>query len=172
METAEYFQQLRQDLEKAVLHHCPKQMLDHKDDLIQAGMMKVMAAWEKQKDQPSFNNTYLYKIAHSALIDEVRRIRRRNETGLEDEEGKDVPLPPSDATPENHLLATEISQNISHCLLRMIGSRRLAVTLKLQGESAPQAAEILGWSLRKVENLLYRGLDDLRQCLTRKGITP
>lgn len=172
IENEPFYQQLKLDLENAVQHLCPKWMLDHRDDLVQAGMMRVMASMEKRPDEASFNSTYIYRIAHSALVDEIRRLRRRNETELVDEEGNDLPLPNDDASPEHRLLANEISQNISHCLVAMITPRRLAVTLKLQGESAPQAAEILGWSLRKVENLLYRGLSDLRQCLSRKGITP
>lgn len=167
-----FYQQLKLDLEKAVAHQCPKWMQAERDDLVQAGMIKVMALQEKSDRGTSFNRTYIYRIAHSAMIDEIRRLRRRNETDIVDEEGQDLPLPDEDASPENQLLSREIGQNISHCLLNMITPRRLAVTLKLQGESAPQAAEILGWSLRKVENLLYRGLADLRQCLMSKGITP
>jgi RNA polymerase sigma-70 factor (ECF subfamily) len=166
-----YYQQLKLDLEKAVVHQCPQWMLDHKDDLVQAGMMRVMALREKDANA-DFNSTYMYRVAHSAMIDEIRRYNRRNETEIVDEEGNDMPLPDEDASPEGRLLAEEIGQHIGNCLVHMITPRRLAVTLKLQGESAPQAAEILGWSLRKVENLLYRGLHDLRQCLIKKGITP
>ena len=48
--------------------------------------------------------------------------------------------------------------------------RRLAVTLHLQGHSVPEAARLLDWAVKRTENLVYRGLADLRECLTAKGI--
>ena len=54
----------------------------------------------------------------------------------------------------------------------MSKDRRLAVTLYLQGHTVPEAARILGWAAKRTENLVYRGLADLRQCLLGKGHTP
>ena len=167
MET--YYEQLRADLEKAIHKICPAWMSPYKDDLIQVGLMRVMDLHQKNSGK-ELNRTYLYKTAHSALVDEIRRLRRRNETDLVDESGEDLPMPDQGCTPERQILAREIGNHIGDCLARMITPRRLAVTLKLQGESGPQAADILGWSLRKVENLMYRGLDDLRHCLQKKGM--
>jgi RNA polymerase sigma-70 factor (ECF subfamily) len=50
--------------------------------------------------------------------------------------------------------------------------RRLAVTLYLQGHTVPEAARILDWSGKRTENLVYRGLADLRECLMAKGMRP
>ena len=33
-------------------------------------------------------------------------------------------------------------------------------------------AEMLGWNAKRADNLVYRGLADLRRCLTAKGIEP
>jgi RNA polymerase sigma-70 factor (ECF subfamily) len=35
-----------------------------------------------------------------------------------------------------------------------------------------EAARILDWSPKRTENLVYRGLADLRGCLTSKGLKP
>ena len=35
-----------------------------------------------------------------------------------------------------------------------------------------EAAGILDWSAKRVENLVYRGLADLRDCLAAKGFKP
>ena len=61
---------------------------------------------------------------------------------------------------------------IRDCLSRMSANRGLAVTLYLQGHTAPETGRILGWSLRKTENLIFRGMADLRRCLAGKGVTP
>ena len=44
--------------------------------------------------------------------------------------------------------------------------------LHLQGHSVPDAARLLGWPAKRTENLVYRGLADLRRCLIAKGHTP
>jgi RNA polymerase sigma-70 factor (ECF subfamily) len=36
----------------------------------------------------------------------------------------------------------------------------------------PEASRILDWSAKRTENLVYRGLADLRECLTLKGMRP
>jgi RNA polymerase sigma-70 factor (ECF subfamily) len=48
--------------------------------------------------------------------------------------------------------------------------RRHAVTLSLQGHSVPEIGRLLGWTGKKAENLVYRGMADLRECLEGKGI--
>ena len=35
-----------------------------------------------------------------------------------------------------------------------------------------ETARRLGWTAKKAENLVYRGLKDLRRCLTARGMTP
>jgi RNA polymerase sigma-70 factor (ECF subfamily) len=50
--------------------------------------------------------------------------------------------------------------------------RRLAVTLYLQGHTVAEAASILEWPFKRTENLIYRGLADLRACLRCKGLRP
>jgi RNA polymerase sigma-70 factor, ECF subfamily len=52
----------------------------------------------------------------------------------------------------------------------MVAPRRHAVTLNLQGHSVPDIGRLLGWTAKKAENLVYRGMADLRSCLSSKGI--
>jgi RNA polymerase sigma-70 factor (ECF subfamily) len=35
----------------------------------------------------------------------------------------------------------------------------------------PELGRLLGWNAKKAENLVYRGLADLRGCLTEKGVS-
>jgi RNA polymerase sigma-70 factor (ECF subfamily) len=46
------------------------------------------------------------------------------------------------------------------------------VTLHLQGYSVAEAAALLAFGLKQTENLVYRGLADLRRCLAAKGLAP
>ena len=75
-------------------------------------------------------------------------------------------LLPSLRDPRLHLAAVIVS------LQELSEDRRRAVTLYLQGHSIPEAARILEWDVKRTENLVYRGLADLRTCLLRKGHRP
>jgi RNA polymerase sigma-70 factor (ECF subfamily) len=46
------------------------------------------------------------------------------------------------------------------------------VTLYLQGHTVPETARVLDWPAKRADNLVYRGLADLRQCLLAKGLRP
>ena len=65
-----------------------------------------------------------------------------------------------------------IGDGIVDCLARLLPARRRAVALYLQGHSAPETGNLLGWSLKRSENMIFRGLADLRRCLAGKGLSP
>jgi RNA polymerase sigma-70 factor (ECF subfamily) len=167
------FSQLRRDLERAVARLCPKWLVDRRDDLVQAAVIRVMHV-AARADGPGEGNaivaaSYLHKVAYSALVDEVRRVQRRRETSLD--EVQETPVP-SNGSPERLAAAHEIGSAIRDCLQDLKRERRLAVTLHLQGHSVPDAARILGWTVKRTENLVYRGLADLRAGLLSRGIRP
>jgi RNA polymerase sigma-70 factor, ECF subfamily len=167
------YAKLRQDLVKVVARICTGWLADRRDDVVQAAVMRVMQIAEKNAAEderdPPLASSYLYKVAYSVLVDEIRRVRRRNELSLEE----DVIMPAATtADPERVTASREIGRGILHCLTQMNRERRLAVTLYLQGHSVPDASRILDWSPKRTENLVYRGLADLRECLLSKGMRP
>jgi len=54
---------------------------------------------------------------------------------------------------------------LRQCLERLEERRRMAVTLHLSGLRIPEVARAAGWTEKTAENLIYRGLDDLRALL-------
>lgn len=165
------YETVRRRLDKAVRKVCPAHLADRADDLVQTAMMRVMEKCRQAPDS-QFNDTYLHRTAYHALVDEIRRLRRRGEVGIDDEEGEPLPLAVDRPDPEQRALGRQLGEAIAACLKRLVEARQRAVTLHLQGHSVPEAAKILDWSRKRVENLVYRGLADLRQCLELKGVTP
>lgn len=151
---------------------CPAWLVNHRDDLVQAAVLKVLdlrrRSGEGIDDVPS---SLLYRVAHSALVDEIRRYRRRRETAL-DSGGVAVEQSGRVRDPEALAAGRETGRAIRGCLGRMKRERRRAVTLYLQGNSVPESALALGWDRKRTENLVFRGLRNLRDCLTKKGIRP
>jgi RNA polymerase sigma-70 factor (ECF subfamily) len=110
-------------------------------------------------------------VAYTTLVDEIRRRKRRPEASLDDEAGT-APVATTAPGPEAAYAARQIGEAIRDCLRQLVRDRRLALTLYLEGHTVPQAAALLDWSAKRTENLVYRGLADLRRCLSEKGITP
>jgi RNA polymerase sigma-70 factor, ECF subfamily len=167
---------LRAALFRAVRRQCPRWLSDHAEDLVQAALIKVMASAREREGERALSSFYLYRVAHSALVDEIRRRQRRREVALEvvhsDEQPGESFEPHAAGDPEQDASLRELGLAVRDCLLRMSRDRRLAVGLHLQGHSVPDAARVLGWAVKRTENLVYRGLADLRECLRAKGHTP
>lgn len=167
---------LRERLERAVRQVCPRWLSSEADDLVQAAMIKVMDIVRRREGTVELSAFYLRKTAYSAVVDEIRRRRRRREVPLEDDReeldrpGLDQPV--EDPGPEQRTAGRELGGAIRECLAELIRPRRLAVTLHLQGHRIKEVGELMGWNAKKAENLIYRGLADLRDCLEAKGVAP
>ena len=146
-------------------------MSDQREDLVQASLIRLMEIQRKSEGKREFKSSYLWRVAYSTLIDEIRRLRRRREVHLDDEVGSAEPAS-SQPGPEQESRDREVGRGIQDCLSVLVSARSEAVTLYLQGHSVPQASRLLNWSAKKTENLVYRGLADLRRCLHDKGLEP
>lgn len=166
------YTELQKKLTRAVASACPAWLADKADDIVQVSLMRVMEIRKKSEEDRQFSSSYLWRTAYSALIDEIRRLRRRQEVPL-DEGSEDHPeVTVTAPDPEQSARGREIGKGIQGCLGNLVRPRRLAVTLYLQGHTIPQVARLTGWSPKRADNLVYRGLADLRQCLTERGINP
>jgi RNA polymerase sigma-70 factor, ECF subfamily len=168
-------EQLQKDLVRAVNRICPRWMVDRADDIVQVALMRVMEIQRKKEGTAELSQFYLKKTAYSALVDEIRRLRRRQEVSIEgsgDEEDS-TPYDPAapGPDPERASSSREAGRAIRDCLGQMVAPRRSAVTLNLQGHSVPEIGKLMGWTGKKAENLVYRGMSDLRGCLESKGIS-
>ena len=161
------------DIARAVRRQCPWWLSDHAQDIAQAALIKVMTSAKNREGERTLSSFYLYRLAHSAVVDEIRRLRRRREVTLEvvTETGEDRGSlePNARRDPERDASLHELGAAVRDCLVAMKRERRLAVMLHLQEHPVPEAARILGWTLKRTENLVYRGLANLRDCLRGKG---
>ena len=166
---------LRATLARAVRRQCPAWLSADADDVAQAAVMKVMSRADGTEGDRSLSSFYLHRVAHSALVDEIRRRQRRREVALDVQDSDDRTFavePRAPGNPEQTAALKELGTAVRDCLLGMKTERRLAVTLHLQGHSVPEAARLLEWDVKRTENLVYRGMADLRQCLVAKGHGP
>lgn len=165
------FAEIRRRLRLCVGRVCPAWLRDHAEDIVQAAMVRLLEVDRKRGENRWLATINLRTVAYYAAMDEIRRHVRRKEVPEEDEHAMALTKSPA-AGPEREAAAREIERGIDDCMTRLVRPRRLAVTLHLLGYSFPEVGRSLGWSTKKAEHLVYRGLDDMRRCLTAKGLTP
>ena len=160
---------LRAVLSAAVARVCPRRLAHLREDIVQAAILRVIES-QRRSEQPGIRTaSYLWKVAYTAMVDELRRVDRRREVPMEDgllENPPDAAVSAHDAS-DRHL-----GIEIRDCIARLIEPRRVSVVLHLLGFQAEEAALSLGWGLKRLRNLTYRGLADLRRCLEAKGLKP
>jgi RNA polymerase sigma factor (sigma-70 family) len=160
------FAGVREALAAAVSFVLPGWLAAHREDLVQTATMRVVSIM-KNASRRSVPAAYLRRVAHSVIVDEIRRQRARPEVAV-----AELDEPGLDAGPERRAAGRQIGAAIVDCLARLSDDRRRAVTLHLLGHAPAEIAVLLGWSPKRAENLSLRGLADLRACLAKKGVAP
>jgi RNA polymerase sigma factor (sigma-70 family) len=120
--------------------------------------------------------SYIHKVAVSATIRAIRRVRARREDQLDEDERSHDRVPADalqagpEASPEAAAERQEWLRKIDAAMTQLAENRRLAVGLHMQGLTTSEIGDILGWSEAKTRNLVHRGLKDLRRHLRAAGI--
>jgi RNA polymerase sigma factor (sigma-70 family) len=161
---------VRRTIESAVGRHCPRWLVAHREDLVQTAMARILDRARPGGGDAEMNATYLWKTAHSVVLDELRRKRWEAERPLGSERPAETQARGAD--PEREAAAREIGRHVTDCLKTLVQPRRRAVTLHLVGYAPAEAGALLAWSAKRVSNLVHRGLADLRECLGAKGVGP
>ena len=73
------------------------------------------------------NSSLLYRVAHSVIVDEIRRQKRRQEIAMTPTTPERVAGPPN-RTPEARVGGTRTGEGIGACLALLSDDRRRAVT--------------------------------------------
>lgn len=169
---SDQYKRLRQRLAAAVRLVCPGWLRQFEDDLVQAGMIAVMRILERDEENRHFPASYLRKVAYSAVVDEIRRLRARKEVPLETVTETSVATHTALPAPDRRYAGRQIADAIRDCLARLVEPRKQAVTLHLLGYKKPQIARRMGWNPKRASNLVFRDLENLRACLRERKVTP
>lgn len=163
---------LRSAVERTVNKLCPPSLRGQREDIVQQVMLKLMRIQDQRSEGESpLPASYLWRAAYTTSVDELRKMRSREQT-REQATVAGMGGPGGTLGPQRGVEAGEVGAAIRDCLAGLIESRRRAVSLYLVGHSVPEAGELLGWTRKKTENLVFRGLADLRACLLGKGVQP
>lgn len=159
-------------LSEVVARTCPAWLRQDMDCIVQKAAMKLWRQLEADESRV-VTRAYLYCIANSTMIDEIRhrralklsRFESRSDT-LEDSAPASPALWGAEAKFEQSVFDSELRD----CIRRLSEDQRAATRLFLLGHSNKEIATMFHWKEKKAENCRLRGRKSLRKCLQLKGI--
>lgn len=127
------------------------------DDLLQDIFVRLHQSVATLRDEERFGG-WVYRIAHSAIVDRARQRARAPAFEASDEAELRVEDEADDA------LHSELGECVALFVGRLPSPYREAVTLtELEGLPQKEAAEMLGVSLSGMKSRVQRGRDKIRQ---------
>ncbi|MEP6834275.1 MAG: sigma factor-like helix-turn-helix DNA-binding protein [Gemmatimonas sp.] len=136
--------------------------------LLQDVRIRLWRAHTDSEEIARLPTSYVYRTATTAALDLVRK-RRRNEAREPFLDSAPTTALVSRTNADDDVLASDLGAAIMREMETMVEARRVVVRMHLSGYERDEIVSLLGWSDAKVRNLLYRGLQDLRERLTRAG---
>jgi RNA polymerase sigma-70 factor (ECF subfamily) len=144
-------------------------------DLTQEVFIKVYGSLERYRPEFKFS-TWIYRIAHNAAIDHLRRHGgvRTEELEVEGEGGRtyEKPLASSAPTPEQESERRERRAEIEEIVQALPPAYRELIVLRHAHDlSYDEIAEVTGLPLGTVKNRIFRAREAMRTHLVGRGIT-
>ena len=142
-------------------------------DLTQEVFIKVYNSLSRYRAEFKFS-TWIYKIAHNAAIDHLRRhaVREQALTTSVDGERREVAIESRRLTPEQESERKERRSEIESVVQLLPASYRELVVLRHSHDlSYDEMAEVTGLPLGTVKNRLFRAREAMRDLLVQRGIS-
>ncbi len=140
------------------------------DDLTQEAFIRAYVNLSRFETEKSFF-TWLYTISLNTVRNHLKK-RNRDfiDNAVEWAEHVAAGAGPAASDPEGDMNERQLQELLQECLLRLPLDTREAVILRFyQDLSFEETAEILGISLSAAKMRVYRGLEKLKEGLSKKG---
>jgi RNA polymerase sigma-70 factor (ECF subfamily) len=144
-------------------------------DLAQEVFIKVYNSLGRYRPEFKFS-TWIYRIAHNAAIDHLRRLgaARIEEMEVEGQEGTtfEKPLASKAPTPEQETERGERRAEIEEVVAQLSPAYRELIVLRHSHDlSYDEIAEVTSLPLGTVKNRIFRAREAMRELLVARGIT-
>ena len=141
-------------------------------DLTQEVFIKVYNSLNRYRSEFKFS-TWIYKIAHNAAIDHLRRhsVREQTLSGSVEGERREVTIESKRLTPEQESERKERRMEIESVVQLLQPAYRELIVLRHSHDlSYDEIAEVTGLPLGTVKNRLFRAREAMRDLLIQRGI--
>jgi RNA polymerase sigma-70 factor (ECF subfamily) len=142
-------------------------------DLTQEIFMKVYGSLARYRSEFKFS-TWIYKIAHNAAVDHLRRSAAREQSIFKGAEGDqyELPIESGKLSPEIESERKERRLEIETVVCSLPAAYRELIILRhSQDLTYEEIVEVTGLPLGTVKNRLFRAREMMRQQFVDRGIT-
>jgi RNA polymerase sigma-70 factor (ECF subfamily) len=142
-------------------------------DLTQEVFIKIYSSLERYRPEFKFS-TWIYKIAHNASVDHLRRNSSREQalTSEVDGEERELTVMSRKLSPEQEYAVEERRAEIERVVRQLPAPYRELIILRHQHDlSYDEIAEVMSLPLGTVKNRLFRAREMMRQQFVERGIT-
>lgn len=142
-------------------------------DLTQDVFIKVYNSLARYSSEYKFS-TWIYKIAHNASIDYLRRASNREQSLMVESDGEtfERPIQSGKLTPEQESERRERREELETIVKNLPSAYRELIVLRHSLDmSYDEIADITGLPLGTVKNRLFRAREMMRDVLIQRGIT-
>ena len=142
-------------------------------DLTQEVFIKVYNSLSRYRSEFKFS-TWIYKIAHNAAIDHLRRhtVREHALSSSIDGERREISIESRRLTPEQESERRERRSEIESVVQLLPAAYRELIALRHSHDlSYDEISEVTGLPLGTVKNRLFRAREAMRDQLLQRGIT-
>lgn len=142
-------------------------------DLTQEIFIKVYSSLRQYRPEFKFS-TWIYKIAHNAAVDHLRRTSTREQSLINTVEGEqfELPIESGRLSPEQESERKERRGEIEAVVRRLPSNYRELIILRhSQDLTYEEIVEVTGLPLGTVKNRLFRAREMMRQEFVDRGIT-
>ena len=144
---------------------------DDARDLCQEAFLKAYRGLGAFKGEAKFSS-WLYQIALNLCRDRMRRRKGRTMVSLDALEADgQAPVLRDDTTALDLAMTKEVERHVKAAVMALAEDQREVIVLKeYEGLTFQEIADVLGLPVSTVKTRLYRGLDKLKERLSREGV--
>jgi RNA polymerase sigma-70 factor, ECF subfamily len=142
-------------------------------DLTQEIFMKVYGSLARYRSEFKFS-TWIYKIAHNAAVDHLRRNASREQSIVKGVDGDqyELPIESGKLSPESESERKERRLEIESVVRALPAAYRELIILRhSQDLTYEEIVEVTGLPLGTVKNRLFRAREMMREVFVERGIT-
>jgi RNA polymerase sigma-70 factor (ECF subfamily) len=142
-------------------------------DLTQEVFIKVYSSLARYRPEFKFS-TWIYKIAHNASVDHLRRSASREQAIISEVDGeeREMTVMSRKLSPEQEYAVEERRAEIERVVRQLPSVYRELIILRHQHDlSYDEIAEVMSLPLGTVKNRLFRAREMMRQQFVNRGIT-
>lgn len=168
------FEELVKRYQRPIAAYVYRMVGDHDAalDLTQEIFIKIYSSLSRYRPEFKFS-TWIYKIAHNAAIDHLRRgASRETAIGSSEDDRPAITVDSRRLTPEQESERNERCSEIETVVQMLPAAYRELIVLRHSNDlSYDEIAEVTGLPLGTVKNRLFRAREAMRDLLVQRGIT-